>query len=485
MTNDIVIYKALRLPAPDIEALFQGRSIAAISNKFINREKFALCSADTLMNPLPVERYYHSNFLHIAQSTLRQLGTESFTIKAWAKCEWCHDINPESIATLSRLTIWTKEALEETLALAVKKTIFLTYLRVYHLSKPIEILPKGKNQFIPLPKHLNVSDANPVLTDNIFATRKHQLEKLEPPTHPELEEFLGVLSPLALSNLAANKLEEDIQVFLGWNTQQVNQQVNSNLAWINDIAALGNRSKEEEGSKSNYQAGTDFENISRKTLEFIGFKVDESYKGGAGGLDLYCSEPYPVVIECKSGKSIPNRSVEELLKLGGTHLGADKVLDSPKLIIGPNNTNATRHTLKAAKEWKVSIIKAMSLQELAELKAQYPGSINLIELKKYLEAGVIDHKIQEYINEVKKDIEVRSHLVQLVKDYLQKSNMDSTGVEALHGVYFGSNPPQQLNTKEMHEILIELSSPLTGYLGRIKSNEWKNDKFYFLRDLPI
>ncbi|KST63743.1 DUF1802 family protein [Mastigocoleus testarum] len=482
MTNDIVIYKALRLPAPDIEALLQGRSIVAISNTFINREKFALCSANTLMNPLPIERYYHINFLDIAQRTFAQLGTEKLTIKAWAKCEWCHDINPESIATLSRLTIWTKETLEETLAL--RKNIFLIYLRVYYLSEQIEISPKGNNKFIPLSTHLSVSDSRPILTDNIFATRKRQLEKLEPPTYPKLEEFLGVLSTLNLNNPAAKKLEEDIQVFLGWNTQQVNQQVNLNLAWINDIAALGNRSKEEEG-KSNHQAGTDFENISRKALEFIGFKVDESYKGGAGGLDLYCSYPYPVVIECKSGKSIPNRSVEELLKLGGTHLGADKVLDSPKLIIGPNSANATQHTLKAAKEWKVSIIEAMSLQELAELKAQYPGSIDLIELRKYLEAGVVDHKIQEYTNEVKRNIEIRSHLVRLVKDYLQNSNMDSTGVDALHGAYFGSNPPQRLQIKEMHEILIELSSPLTGYLGRIKGKDWKNDKFYFLRDLSM
>ncbi|MEO0968122.1 MAG: DUF1802 domain-containing protein, partial [Cyanobacteria bacterium J06639_18] len=296
---------------------------------------------------------------------------------------------------------------------------------------------------------------------------------------------LNFLSPLTLNNPAAKQLEEDIQVFLGWNTQQVNQQVNSGLDWINDIAALGSRSKEEDQGKSNYQAGTDFENISRKALEFIGFKVDESYKGGAGGLDLYCSYPYPVFIECKSGKSIPNRSVEELLKLGGTHLGVEKVLDSPKLIIGPNSANATRHTLKAAKEWKVSIIEAMSLQELAELKAKYPGSIDLIELRKYLEAGVIDHKIQEYINEVKINIEVRSYLVRLVKDYLHNSNMDSTGVDALHGAYFGSNPPQRLQIKEMHEILIELSSPLAGYLGRIKGKDWKNDKFYFLRDLAI
>jgi hypothetical protein len=36
----------------------------------------------------------------------------------------------------------------------------------------------------------------------------------------------------------------------------------------------------------------------------------------------------------------------------------------------------------------------------------------------------------------------------------------------------------------MHEILIELSSPLTGYLGRKKGSDWKSDRFYFIRNLP-
>jgi hypothetical protein len=63
--------------------------------------------------------------------------------------------------------------------------------------------------------------------------------------------------------------------------------------------------------------------------------------------------------------------------------------------------------------------------------------------------------------------------------------MEATGVDALHGAYFGSNPPQPLQTAEMHEILIELSSPLTGYLGRIKGSNWTSDRFYYLRNLPI
>jgi hypothetical protein len=57
-------------------------------------------------------------------------------------------------------------------------------------------------------------------------------------------------------------------------------------------------------------------------------------------------------------------------------------------------------------------------------------------------------------------------------------------VDALRVAYIQSKPPQPLTTEEMHEILIELSSPLTGYLGREKGKDWKSDRFYFLRDLP-
>jgi hypothetical protein len=91
------------------------------------------------------------------------------------------------------------------------------------------------------------------------------------------------------------------------------------LSWIYEITRLADRSIElDTGTKSNYQAGTDFENSVRRSLEFLGFVVDEAHRGGAGGLDLYCSHPFPLVAECKSGKSMPNGSVEQLLKLGRT-----------------------------------------------------------------------------------------------------------------------------------------------------------------------
>ncbi|AUT02198.1 DUF1802 domain-containing protein [Nostoc sp. CENA543] len=482
MSESILLQTSLLLPAPDIAALIEGRTITAMPRKFIHPgQKFALCPTNivTLSN----EKFYRSNFLHIVQSVTANLNSKTALITAWAKCELCQMLNaPESFDALSQLTIWTKEALEENLK--QRPYIFLAYLRVYLLPEAQEIdLQNQIRQFIPLPHSLTVTEADPILTDRTFAQRKQQLQNLEPPKHPELEELQSILSQLAINNPAAQELNDDIQIFLGWNNTKHIQPINTDLAWINNIASLGNRSLELDEKKSNYQAGTDFENITRQSLDFLGFKVEDAFKGGAGGLDLFCSKPYPLVCECKAGKLIPSHTVQELIKLGGMHLGADKFLHSAKLIIGPGNPSTD--TLKAAQQWKVSIINAMTLQKLVELKAKYPGAINLIELKQYLEPGQIDDKIDEYIAQTEQQIKLRSHVIQVLKNYLELTKYDRAGVEALHAAYMTSYPPTSLESRQLHEILIELSSPLTGYLGRIKSNDWRSDRFYYLRDLPL
>lgn len=464
MNQSFSLPTALCLPVPDIEALIQGRTIAALPKMFLRPEqKFALYPVTTSANIV--------------------------SIKAWAKCELCeiHD-QSKPLDILSQLTIWKPEIFTE--ILEKQPHFFLAYLRVYHLSQPLEIpaIPNIQNKlgkFVGLP-NISASEAKPVLSDQVFLQRKQQLENLQPPLHPELEELQSSLSQIANNNLAAQQLENDIKVFLGWSNEPTINTLNSDLAWIKTIASLGDRSIEFEEKKSNYQAGTDFENISRQSLDFLGFKVEEDYKGGAGGLDLYCSQPYPLVCECKAGRSIPDRAVEELDRIGKRHL-QENYLQAIRLIIGSGEpTKQLKQSLeKSAKISKTSIIKAMTLQKLVELKAKYPGAINLIELKQYLEPGQIDDKINEYIDKIEKEIKLRSHIIQLVKNYLHNAEIESTGVDTLHGAYFGSHPPQPLKTEEMHEILIELSSPLTGYLGREKGNDWKTDKFYYLRELTI
>lgn len=509
-----MINTALRVPAAEIEALLYGRIITVMPNSFLSSgREFALCPTDGSSNVLAVDHYYHLSFLPVAQSAFTKLDSQgillqpqqtsllinneqlqlpllvhqTLSIKAWARCEMCQDItNVESLAALSRLTIWTQKSLEE--ILKQRQKIFLAYLRVYELSKSIEIVINSNSQFVPLPDYLNVSDTKPVLSDHIFTRRKQQLENLQPPLHPQLEELQTALSQIANNNPTAQPLENDINVFLGWSNEPTKNIINPDLDWIKTIAALGDRSieLELEEKKSNYQAGTDFENISRQSLDFLGFKVENAYKGGAGGLDLYCSQPYPLVCECKAGRSIPDRAVEELDRIGKRHL-QENYLQAVRLIIGPGEpTKQLRQSLqKSAKISKTSIIKAMTLQKLVELKAKYPGAINLIELQKYLEPGQIDDKINEYIDKIEKDIKLRSHIIQLVKKHLGKTGDKDAQVGDLCIAYLYDHPPQNLENRELYDILIELSSPLIGYLGRIKASNWENDKFYYLRDLLI
>lgn len=460
MNQSFSLPTALCLPIPDIEALIQGRIILALPKLFLHPgKKFALYPVDTTGNVI--------------------------SIKVWAKCELCQILDQtKPLDILSQLTIWKPELFEE--ILQKRPNFFLAYLRVYHLDKPLEIpaIPNIQDKlgkFVGLP-NIYASEAKPVLNEQVFLQRKYQLENLEPPLHPELEELQTALSQIANKNPAAQQLENDIKVFLGWGHQPNRNKSNSDLAWIKTIAALGDRSIEEEEKKSNYQAGTDFENISRDSLNFLGFKVETAYKGGAGGLDLYCSQPYPLVCECKAGRSIPSGTVEELIKLGAMHLGREQFINSAKLVIGPGK--ATSDNLKSSKEWKVSIIKAMTLQKLVELKAKYPGAINLIELKKYLEPGQIDDKVNEYIDKIEQEIKMRSQIIQAVQEIPKSNNQVSVTVIEIRSHYNAINK-SNLTDEIVHELLIELSSPLTGYLGRETENDWKNDKFYYLRDLAI
>ena len=455
----------------------QGRVIAAIPDQSIRPgQQFALYPSNIPISSLPIEQYYRSDFLPIAKSVFASLGSETVLIKAWARCEYKEYLyNDEFFDALSRLTVWTSEALQE--RLSQRQQIFLTYLRVYLLPQPIEVpVHNQERQFVPLPHSLSVTESLPVLSDRIFMQRRRQLENLEPPLHPELEELESAIAQLSITNPDAEKFNHKIQTFLGWANERSVKQITPDLAWIHQINALGTAS-----TGGNYEKGTAFEQIVHKSLAFLGFGVDPNAKGGAGGMDLYCTKPYPLVGECKAGQSIPGNTVYELDKLGNIHLGK-KIFDrAVKLIIGPGKP--TSQLQKSAKEYNISIIHPMTLQKLVELEAQYPGSVNLIELKKYLEPGQSDSRIDEYIQRIESDIKLRSHIIQLVKNYLENTGFERASVDALHGAYSNPRPHQPLQPEELHEILIELSSPLTGYLGRIKGEHWRRDRFFFLRYL--
>jgi hypothetical protein len=481
MSQQVSIQTALCLPALDIEALIQGQMIAAIPRIFINPgRQFALYPSDILNNVLPPEQYYHSRLLPTIENSLKELANDTVLIKAWAKCEFSQDLDENvNLETLSKLTIWTIDGLQETLW--QRQFIRLAYLRVYRLPQPLEVPANNHNKFVALPKYIRVTDEKPVLSDRLFAQRRRQLEKLEPPLHPQLEELQTAIAQLAIINPNAKKLDEDLKLFLGW-TESSTTQPKPDLAWINTIADLGDRSKENEGT-SNYQAGTDFEIVVRNSLEFLGFTVDYFYKGGAGGVDVFCSQPYPLVGECKAGRKIPNTTAVQLLNLGTLRLKSKELFQqAAKLIIGPGEP--TTQLNDAAIIQGMAIINPKTLEKLVKLQSKYPNSVDLFKLKNYLKPGQSDDEVEKYIAQVEKEINLRSHIVKLVKAYLKNTGNDRVSVHTLHGAYAMSNPSPPLKLEGLHEILIELSSPLTGYLGRNKGKDG-SDRFYFLRDLQI
>lgn len=490
---------ALPIPAPEVDALIEGKIIAIITKIFLNPgRQFSLYPGDSSLNPLPPEQYYHADFLDAAQTAQKNiehgLNNDTVLIKAWAKCEFCEMVNDvNAIAPLSEATIWTPAGLQAILNQG--RSIFLAYLRVYHLENPSVALANSKGNFISV--QLNVSSDRPILTDDQFSQYYQNLQERKPrepftppppiipPLPPPFDRLYPALTQLVTTNSAANSFYQQLLKFLGLNQPAPVIPENPDLAWIKTITELGNRSQAEDTGKSNYQAGTDFENIVRKSLEFLGFTIDYSHKGGAGGLDLLCSAPYLLVGECKAGKSIPNDTAVQLLNLATLRLQDSKLRDQAiKLIIGPGKP--TQQLLQAAEVHKMSIISPEILEKLVTLESQCPRCIDLFKLKEYLQPGQSDQAIAQYIDQVKQQLKVRSHIVQLVKNHLTKTNDKFIGLETIYGAYPYSNPPEDLDQQQLYQILLELSSYFAGYLGRIPGNHGpKSDRFYFLRDVAI
>jgi hypothetical protein len=487
MSESVLIDQAICLPDQEVEALIQGRMIATIPRMFIEPgRQFALYPTNNSTLLLPLERYYNANLKQTAVNNVVNVNSERVLIKVWAKCELCQVLDDtEPLDVLSKSTIWSTEALKQ--ILLQYHYIFLAYLRVYELDEPIEVSITSTNQFIPLSQPTIVIESKPILNDRTFAQRKHQLENLEPPLHPELEELQSAIASLTISQPAAKQLDEDIKVFLGWSSDKLIKQPDANLAWINNIAALGDRSIEQDEKKTNYQAGTDFENVVRDSLELLGFTIDYAHKGGAGGLDLFCSKPYPLFGECKAGRKIPNDTAVQLLNLGMLRR-PDLFNQAAKLIIGPGEP--TTQLQDAAKIQGMAIIKPETLQKLVKLQSNHRNSVDLFKLKEYLKAGPSDEEVEKYIDQIYTEMSLRSQMITAIKELSEQDNETSKATHPSFTVieirvHYNVTHNPKLTDEVVHDLLIELSSPLTGYLGRIKGSDWKSDRFYFLRDLPI
>jgi hypothetical protein len=452
----IPISTALCLAASDFEALVQGRMIAAISRSFINSvPHFALCPIGASHN------------------------RENESIEFWASLESCRIYqNEEELEKLAKLTIWKADDLKHLVNEQYK--VFLICLRVYRLAESLTVPARQLSltrigSFIRLPNYVLASLSEPVLSSDIFAKRKHQLENLEPPEHPEIEALHSTIAQLTPTHPNAIHLEQDLKCFLGWS--ESTNQLSSHDDWVQDIAKAGNSSN-----------GDYFEKLVRKSFVTLGFTnsrnnpkmgLDPDAAGGAGGIDFFCDAPYLVIGECKASKDKKvadhkDGAPAQILKYGGSYLEPEEFADCIRIIMAPGQL--TDYAKRTANGNKMNVLQPETLQRLIETKQAYPGAINLWELKSCLSKApfsqAADDKVNQFIDRIQEDIEVRSKIVQL----LQNQAPHDFGVDFIWGAYQASNPPRSLNQEQLKEILIELSSPLTGFIGRKDS-----DRFYFLR----
>jgi Domain of unknown function (DUF1802)/Restriction endonuclease len=478
----------LCLPAPDVKALGTGRSICTITSLFIRTgQKFFLCPIEIDDENNYVESCYQPGFRQEAQAALDILVDDLPEIDYWASCEDCTVIDsPEKLAALSALSIWNKDWLIS--KLSNSKNIFLTTLRTYQLTGsftlPGEIIYQEKaGKLLSLGQDFITSNSTAILADRTFNRRRKQLVNFSPPLHPVMEILQNQVAQITPYNSEADKLNHDLKVFLDWQEPRVN--IQSNHEWIDRICSTGSSSD-----------GNEFEKLVRRSFLELGFtnslnntkaSVDPNTTGGAGGIDIYCDAPFSLVGECKASKydNVSNCVSAQLIHLGITHLGKETFDRSVKIIFAAGKL--TSATERAAIQNHINIMTPETLQRLVTLKSKHPGAINLYDLEECLRnesfGQAADQKVNNFIDAIEQEIKVRSHIISVLKKYVDSQSIKNIRVEQLHVALNLSQPPcpRQCSEEELYEILLELSSPLTGYLGRAKGDDWKVDQFYFLR----
>jgi hypothetical protein len=473
MTGTITLDRILSLPETDIESLQEGKTIAA----------------------LPIAQVQKGwSFLLYPHSTHETLNDVS--INSWGTCEsfkMIHDV--EQLDILAALTLWNKFDLEK--LMEVRGHLSLAVLKIYRLPNPVVVSERfisdikfGK--FVGISnleienKFIKSSESLPVLSSTIFNNRYKQITQFQVPEHPNLEGLQSTIAHYAQTHSEAKVLDEDLKAFLGWADPQEFAKITP--PWVKEITKSGNSSD-----------GNLFEKCVRQGFITLGFtntlknikaSLDPDATGGAGGIDIYCEKPYSIVGECKASKheSVPNSVSAQLIHLGNTHLGKATFDTSIKIIFAAGKL--TDHAEKAAIENHINVMRPETLQRLVELKTAHPGAIDLLELKPCLESAPFgtdaDTKVNDFIAKIWQKIEIRSQVIQAVKA-LKQDGDDLVNASDVRNRFnaFASSEDKFSKPEDTHNLLIELSSPLTGYLGRTKGDNWKADRFYFLRDLIV
>ena len=456
----------LRVPSENFSALTVGASLTTISRSFIRQgQQFIVVDSD-----------FDSD-------------SHESSIAYWAICESSQVIAGHyDHEYLSKATYLPINSVQQLLD---GKANFLAFLRVYRIPIVTRQLLQFNKQFAALPSPIAVVDESPIISKNSFAIRKRQIENCVPSDHPELEELQSTIAHYAKDHPEAQDFSDDLQEFLGW--VEPKSAIESFPNWIREITTSGNSSD-----------GDLFEKRVRQAFIQLGFtntlsnpkvSLDPDAAGGAGGIDFYCEFPYSIVGECKASKSLKVNDNKDgapfqLIKLGQKYLNPLGFSNAIKIIMAPGEL--TKDANLTAIGNQMNIMRPETLQRLVELKIAHPGSIDLLELKPCLEAAPFgtdsDKKVNEFIDKIYQRLNIRSHLIQAVRALQDggEKNINSTTIKVQFNAIAALKIGFRLNSDSItHSLLAELSSPLTGYLGKTKGNSWDADRFYFLRDLMV
>ena len=163
---------SLCLPELDIAALCQKRSIVVVTKRFIVPDRsFALLPCRVLPETAQLSALYHPQILAALQS-FSLPASKPIQATHWAECVFCQQVREDAIATLSELTIWTKESLSNQLR---GGSLFLSFLRVYalseHFSVESEPVCDQLYKFLPLPDYIETDEKSPVYSTDEFCCR--------------------------------------------------------------------------------------------------------------------------------------------------------------------------------------------------------------------------------------------------------------------------------------------------------------------------
>ena len=463
----------ISLPSLDIDALYRGQSILAMPQRFIvPGKRFVLCPTGALWQGLAPVDVYQPAFLAGQPQDNSPPGMTR--VRAWAKCDLCqHFTEADKLAAFSQHTIWSATALVEYLQRAGH--VFMAFFQVYHLPEPLDLALVNNGSvggFVPLADYLDVEESHPALGETEFLLHKRQLLDLKPilkaiAVPEEVPEPLSTAtSPVPLT------LTPTVDVVNGDD-------------WYDHISRVGNSSD-----------GTTFERLVRKSLQFLGFSnsqphpranLDHNSTGGSGGLDFFADLPYPVVGECKATKHerLGVAAHDQLYRNGLSHLGLMQYDACIKIIVVGGKLTEDAH--KATEATRVNVIRPEELQRLVILKRQYPNAVNLYQLKPVFEKDPFgeeaNDRLKEFIDNIWKQLKERSEWVERVRLAQESHSGKPVNLDVIsmycHLTKLDIDLNSDLNRNFVRDLLIELSSPLVGYLNRVK------DGFEFVKSLEI